>query len=90
MSKKISNPLPPNLKKPDPPPAPPARRCPCAGCRDDYPRRIRIDQFSKGERAIWEATQAVEEMGCDVRLTEALILLGKARDKVADFIDGVE
>lgn len=31
---------------------------------------------------------AVEEAGCDVLLTEAVILLAAAKDKVADFVDG--
>lgn len=53
------------------------------------PRRIRIDLFTPAEKAIWDAVQAVEAAGCDVRLTNAVILLGKARDLVADFVDGV-
>lgn len=52
------------------------------------PRRHRIDQWVPAERAIHDAVQAVEVMGADVRLTEAVILLGRARDSVADFVDG--
>ena len=40
------------------------------------------------ELAIRAALLAVEDAGCDVLLTEAVILLGEAQDKVADFVDG--
>lgn len=43
------------------------------------PRRDRIDLFTPAERAIWDATQAVEQAGCDVRLTAAVNLLHEAR-----------
>jgi hypothetical protein len=45
--------------------------------------------MSSGEYAIREAVQEVEAMGADVRLTQAVILLGEAKDKVADFVDGI-
>jgi hypothetical protein len=41
------------------------------------------------ERAIRDAVLAVEQMPADVRLTEAVILLGQAQEKVANFVDGV-
>lgn len=53
------------------------------------PRRDRLDLFTPAERAIWDAAQAVECAGCDVRLTSALNLLHAARSKVADFVDRV-
>jgi len=53
-------------------------------------RRNRIDLHTPEEQAIREAMQKVEEMGADIRLTEAVILLGKAQNKVADYVDGVE
>lgn len=40
------------------------------------------------EKAIQEAIWEVEKIGADSKLTEAVILLGKAKDLVADFIDG--
>ena len=55
----------------------------------DIPRRIRVDLMSKAELAIRNAINVVEEMPADVRLTDAVILLGKAKDRVADYIDGV-
>lgn len=54
---------------------------------DEIPRRIRLDKFTPAERAIWDAIQAVEVVGADPLLTEAVILLGKAKDKVADYVD---
>lgn len=60
---------------------------------DDYgkpiPRRCFVDRMTPAELAIREAMRIVEEMGADVRLTRAVILLGKAQDAVADFVDGV-
>jgi hypothetical protein len=55
----------------------------------DIPRRLRLDQMTHAERAIYEASVAVEALGADTRLTAAVILLGQARDRVADFVDGV-
>ncbi len=56
---------------------------------DEIPRRIRLDQACPAEAAIRIAAMKVEEMGADVRLTNALNLLWKAMDQVADFVDGV-
>ena len=53
-------------------------------------RRDRIDLYTPAETAIRQAMLAVEEAGCHVLLTDAVILLGQAKDKVADFIDIVE
>ena len=54
------------------------------------PRRCRLDLITPAELAIVEAVKAVEKAGADVRLTEAVVLLQKARDRVADFVDGVK
>ena len=48
-----------------------------------------MDLLTPAEKAISDAVLAVEDAGCDVRLTDAVILLQKARDKVADFVDNV-
>lgn len=74
--------------------------CECRGCKRTWegigrpgpeaPRRSRLDKLTHAERAILDAVRVVEASGCDMRLTEAVILLQKARDKVADFVDGVE
>lgn len=55
----------------------------------DIPRRHRVDQWSEAEHAIQYALDVVERAGADVRLTDAVILLGAARQAVADYIDGV-
>jgi len=55
----------------------------------DFPRRNRSDLMSPAELAITTAMGAVEEAGADVRLTEAVNLLGQARDKVADVVNGI-
>lgn len=55
---------------------------------EKLPRRICIDRMVPAELAICEAMRAVEESGCDVLLTEAVALLGAAKGKVADFVDG--
>lgn len=55
----------------------------------DVARRSRIDLFSTGEKAIYDAVIAVEAMGADVRLTRAVNLLHEARSAVADFVDAI-
>ena len=56
---------------------------------NEIPRRIRMDLWHPAELAIQNAVNEVEKMAADVRLTNAVILLGKARESVADFIDDV-
>ena len=53
------------------------------------PRRIRMDRWTPAERAIYDAIQVVEAAGADERLTDAVILLGRAKDRVADYVDGI-
>lgn len=57
---------------------------------DEIPRRARRDQWTPAEQAIQAALDAVEAVGADVRLTDAVVLLGAARDSVADYVDGVD
>lgn len=52
-----------------------------------FPRRNCLDLFCPAEKAIWDAAQAVELAGADVRLTEALNLLHEAQSKVADWYE---
>ena len=54
---------------------------------NDIPRRIRLDLFTPAEKAIYDAVGEVEKAGAHPLLTEAVILLQKARDKVADYVD---
>lgn len=53
----------------------------------DIPRRIDHLRFTPAETAITEAMVAVEKAGCDPLLTEAVVLLTQARQKVADYVD---
>lgn len=55
----------------------------------ETPRRIRLDLMTPAELAIYNATQEVEKIGADVRLTHAVIKLQEARELVADFIDNI-
>lgn len=57
---------------------------------DEIPRRAQVLQMVQAELAIRSAIQKVEEMGCDVVLTEAVVLLGAAQSKVADFVDRIK
>lgn len=56
----------------------------------DIPRRADINRHSPAETAIREAILAVEAMPPSPTLTEAVILLGKAKDRVADYVDAQE
>lgn len=52
-----------------------------------HPRRIRIDLLTQAELSIRDAERAVESLPADVRLTEAVVLISKAREKVADYLE---
>ncbi len=54
---------------------------------NEIPRRIILDQNTPAELAIYNAMQVVEELGADVKLTDAIILLDKAKNLVADYVD---
>jgi hypothetical protein len=55
----------------------------------EVPRRVRRDLWTPCEYAIAVAIWMVEEAGTDPRLTDAVILLSRAKDRVSDFVDGV-
>lgn len=55
---------------------------------DGFPTRGDMQYWSPAEQAIWAAMQAVEEAGGSPALTDAVTLLGKARDRVADHMEG--
>lgn len=76
----------------DPHPSHPSSRVvasPTPRSNPDFPRRHCIDQMTEGELAIRAAICTIESMDCDTRLTDAVVLLGQAQAKVADFVDGV-
>ena len=53
----------------------------------NFPRRIDMQRFTPAEKAIFDATDEVERAGAHPLLTDAVILLGQARAKVADYVD---
>lgn len=53
-------------------------------------RRCHVWEWTPAEIAINSAIQIVETIGADVRLTDAVILLAQAQNKVADFVDDAE
>lgn len=54
---------------------------------DGVPRRARIDLFTPEERAIFDAMTMIEMLGAHPLLTGAVVLLGAARMKLADWVD---
>lgn len=54
---------------------------------NEFPRRSRLDLNTPAEKAIYDAMQEVEKLPADVKLTEAVTLLAKAKDLVSDFVD---
>jgi hypothetical protein len=57
------------------------------GVIGEIPRRNRLDLNTLAELAIHNAMEEVEKAGADVKLTEAITLLAKAKDLVSDFVD---
>jgi hypothetical protein len=53
-----------------------------------FPRRACLDQFTPAEKSIYDSVQEVEALGADKLLTEAVMLLQLAREKVADWLEG--
>ena len=60
---------------------------PVAKRPDGFPRRNDVSLYCPAEAAIKAAVDAVEATGADVLLTDAVVLLGLAKDKVADFVE---
>lgn len=56
---------------------------------DGHPRRIRLDWLKEAEVDIHKAQDAVERMAASPHLTAAGNLLAQARDRVADYLEGV-
>lgn len=51
-------------------------------------RRVNLNRMEPSELAIRNAITAVEELGADERLSQAVVLLGEAKELVGDYIDG--
>ncbi len=54
---------------------------------DGIPRRNRMDHWSPGETAIWELKQKVEHLGAHPLLTDVVVLLGQAQERLADWVE---
>lgn len=52
-----------------------------------WPRRQSLSHNTPAELAIRAAIDAVEIVGADVLLTDAVVLLGQAKDKLGDYVD---
>jgi hypothetical protein len=50
-------------------------------------RRSCLYLLTPAEKSVYDAVQAVEAVGADVRLTDAVVLLQQAREKLADYFD---
>jgi len=54
---------------------------------NDIPRRIQMEKMVPAELAIRNAMIEVEKAGAHELLTDAIVLLGDALEKVGDFTD---
>lgn len=54
---------------------------------NNFPRRNRLDLNTPSELSIFNAIQEVEKVGADPRLTDIVIMLGKAKDLLSDYVD---
>lgn len=57
---------------------------------NEISRRHCMWLWTKEEKAIHDAVQAVEKLPADVRLTNAVVLLGQAQDAVNEFMESEE
>ncbi len=56
---------------------------------DGFPTRSSVEHWTPAELAIVEAMRAVEDAGASPALTDAINLLQRARDRVADHVEGI-
>lgn len=54
---------------------------------DSFPRRNRIHLLTPVEKQLYDVLQAVEGVGADPLLTEAVCLIQSAREKLAEYIE---
>lgn len=69
--------------------------CISSDCIHCYPRkyngrRHRTDLLTPEEKAIHECVQAVEALGAHPFLTDAVVLLGKAKDALSNWVDHIQ
>ena len=56
---------------------------------NEIPRRSQLEKITKAEMAIYIASQVIEKLPADTRLTNAVIKLSEARNLVADYVDKI-
>jgi len=56
---------------------------------DGFPTRADMRLMSAAELEIFNAVHTVESLGADKALTDAVNLLHQARDRVADYLEGL-
>lgn len=56
---------------------------------DGFLTRNDVEYWTPAEQAIADAIEAVEAHGASKALTDAVMLLGQARDRVADHAEGI-
>lgn len=54
---------------------------------NNFPRRHSLYRMTKEEIAIFNLIQEIEAMGCHAILTDVVVLLGQAKDRLSDFVD---
>jgi hypothetical protein len=57
------------------------------GTGNGFPRKINLHLNVPAEIAVRRAVDEVEKLGADTRLTDAVILLQQAQDKIALYVD---
>jgi hypothetical protein len=54
---------------------------------NDIPRRIRLDLLTTEELAMFHMVGEIEKLGAHPLLTDVVVLLGEARNKLSDWVD---
>lgn len=57
---------------------------------NELPRRCKLPQLTLEELLIYQTIQSVERLGADPVLTEVVVLLNQAKEKLADWVDKKE
>ena len=58
--------------------------------KNEIPRRNRMDLMTMEELAIMSLITDIEQLGADLLLTDTVVLLGDAKEKLSDFLDKEE
>lgn len=55
--------------------------------RNGCPRKNNLEVMSDEEKAIYDVIRAVEAVGAHPLLTDAVVLLSQAKDKLGEYVD---